>query len=87
MLAAAIRDGLRQRLDGWWVKMVEAMRELRLGLSTGPICRRSRDRRRCAIWSDEAMEILDMRGMTDCGLGERAESDAVGPASASGNLR
>jgi siroheme synthase-like protein len=62
-LAAAVRDGLRSRLDRKWVAMAEAMRDLRPRIRDGglPI-----ERRRAAfrdLASDEAMTVLEREGV------------------------
>lgn len=62
-LAAAVRDGLRDRLDQRWVAMAAAMRTLRPRIRDGglPIERRREAFRDLA--SDEAMDVLRQGGL------------------------
>jgi precorrin-2 dehydrogenase/sirohydrochlorin ferrochelatase len=65
-LAAVVRDGLRERLDGRWIRMSEAMRELRpriAGRADLPVASRQNALRDLA--SEEAMDILEKHGVEE----------------------
>ena len=64
VLAAVVRDGLRDRLEPRWVAMAAAMRELRPRIRDGGAGVEARREAFRDLASDEAMSVLE-RGGTD----------------------